>query len=54
MKTNVTIRIEGGVVQEVDCPSGVHVVVRDYDVDGSETDLAEDESGDEFIETIWS
>jgi hypothetical protein len=54
MKEIVTVSIEGGVVQEIDCPSGVQVVVRDYDVDGSETDLAEDETGDEYVETIWS
>jgi hypothetical protein len=53
MKEIVTVSIEGGVVHEVDCPSGVYVVVRDYDVDGSETDLAEDESGDEYVETTW-
>ena len=49
----VTISIEGGVVQQVDCPSGVQVVIRDYDVDGSEVDLAEDDTGDEYVETTW-
>ena len=53
MKKTVTVSIEAGVVQKVDCPAGVQLVVRDYDVDGSEADLAEDDSGDEFIETIW-
>ncbi len=53
MKKTVRISIEGGLVQDVDCPSGVQVVVHDYDVDGSEADLAEDETGDEFIESIW-
>jgi len=52
-KKTVAITVEGGVIQSVDCPSGVQVVVRDYDVDGSETDLAEDDSGDEFIESVW-
>lgn len=50
----VIISVEGGVIQEVDCPSGVQVVVRDYDVDGTEPNLAEDDTGDEFVETIWS
>jgi hypothetical protein len=54
MKKTVTVSIEGGVVQHIDCPLGVQVIVRDYDVDGSETDLAEDDTGDEYIETIWS
>jgi hypothetical protein len=49
----VTVSIEGGVVQEVDCPSGVQLIVRDYDVDGTEPNLAEDDTGDEFVETIW-
>jgi hypothetical protein len=52
-KRTVNISIEGGVIQDVECPSGVLVLVRDYDVDGSESDLAEDETGDEFIESIW-
>jgi hypothetical protein len=53
MKKTVTVSIEAGVVQEVDCPSGVQLVVRDYDVDGTEPNLAEDDTGDEFVETIW-
>ena len=52
MKT-VTIAVEGGVVQGVDCPKGVRLVVHDYDVDGSESDLHEDESGDEYVENVW-
>ena len=52
-KKTVHVTVEGGVIQNVDCPSGVQVVIRDYDVDGSEADLAEDDSGDEFIESVW-
>jgi hypothetical protein len=52
-KKIVAITVEGGVIQSVDCPTGVQVVVHDYDVDGSEADLAEDDSGDEFIESVW-
>ena len=50
MKKIVIITVEGGVVQDVEVPDGVQVVVKDYDVDGSEEDLSEDENGDEFIE----
>jgi hypothetical protein len=50
---SVIISIEGGVVQEVDCPPGIQLIVRDYDVDGTEPNLAEDDTGDEFVETIW-
>ena len=38
MKT-VIITVEGGVVQNVEVPEGVTVIVRDYDVDGTESDL---------------
>lgn len=49
----VHVTVEGGVVQHVATPLGVRVVVRDYDIDGSETDLAEDGNGDKFVEGIW-
>ncbi len=49
----VHITVEGGVVQHVDCPAGVRVVIRDYDIDGSEADLLEDDNGDQYIEGIW-
>ena len=49
----VTIVVEGGVVQDVALPLGVRVVVRDYDIDGSEVDLAEDKNGDRYLEGIW-
>jgi hypothetical protein len=53
MSKTVKISIEGGVIQEVDCPAGVQLIVKDYDVDGTEPNLAEDDTGDEFVETIW-
>ena len=49
----VTVVLEGGVVQDVAVPLGVRVVVRDYDIDGSEVDLAEDENGDHYLEAVW-
>ena len=53
MKT-VRITVEGGVVQYVDCPRGVRVVVKDYDTDGVEEEsLQQDENGDTYIEGIW-
>jgi hypothetical protein len=52
-KKIVAITVEGGVIQNVECPSGIQVVVHDYDVDGSETDLAEDDSSDEYLESVW-
>ena len=54
MKT-VTITVEGGVVQNVEVPEGVTVIVRDYDVESIESDLLQqDESGDNYIESIWT
>lgn len=50
----VRVTVEGGVVQHVEVPEGVQVVVRDYDVDSTDADeLEQDENGDHFIESIW-
>jgi hypothetical protein len=50
----VRVTVEGGVVQHVEVPEGVKVIVRDYDVEGPEADhLQRDENGDQFIESIW-
>ena len=50
----VRVTVEGGVVQHVEVPEGVQVVVRDYDVEGTDGDEREqDENGDHFIESIW-
>lgn len=50
----VRVTVEGGVIQWVEVPDGVTVIVRDYDVDGTEADqLQQDENGDEFIESLW-
>ena len=54
MKKTVTISLEGGVIQHVDVPPGVRVIVKDFDVEGcDESDLTENEHGDKFIESIW-
>jgi hypothetical protein len=50
----VHITVEGGVVQNVVCPEGVKVIVRDYDAEGVEAEqLKQDDDGDDYIETIW-
>lgn len=50
----VRITVEGGVVQHVEVPEGVQVIVRDYDVEGTDADeLEQDENGDQFIESFW-
>jgi hypothetical protein len=53
MTKTVIVSVEGGVVQTVDLPDGVRVVVHDFDVDGTESDLHEDDTGDEYLETVW-
>lgn len=49
----VHITVEGGVIQDAQVPDGVAVVVRDYDVDGAEDGLQQDENGDQYIESVW-
>lgn len=54
MEKLVVVTVEGGVVQHVEAPAGVKVVVRDYDCEGADADLvAEDEDGSEFVESVW-
>ena len=54
MKT-VRVTVSGGVIQHVEVPEGVTVIVRDYDVDGVEPYLLQhDENGDGCVESIWT
>jgi hypothetical protein len=51
----VVVMVEGGLVQGVQCPEGVQVRVRDYDVEegcAADTRLA-DEDGREYVEHIY-
>lgn len=48
MKT-VTVYVSGGVVQSVDVPEGVQVLVRDYDCDDEDRITGHDE-GKPFVE----
>ena len=54
MKKIVRITVEGGVVQHVEVPKGVQVIVHDYDVDGQEEGLEQDQNGDSYLESIWN
>jgi hypothetical protein len=50
----VRVTIEGGVCQHVEVPEGVTVIVRDYDVDGTDAEeFEQDDNGDKFIEATW-
>ncbi len=51
----VTVSVAGGVVQHVDVPAGVRVVVQDYDVDGvAEEQLQTDADGTPFVQACWA
>lgn len=53
MKT-VTVTVVGGVIQHVELPDDVRVVVHDYDVDGVEDERIEkDDNGDRRIVLVW-
>lgn len=50
----VRVTVEGGVVQHIEVPEDVQVVVRDYDVDETDDgELEQDKYGDHFIESVW-
>lgn len=50
----VEITVEGGAVHHVECPKGVKVVVKDYDIDGvDEESLSQDKDGKDYIESVW-
>jgi hypothetical protein len=52
--TIVHITVEGGVIQDVQVPAGMKVVVWDYDIDGIEPErLQRNGRGDKYVETIW-
>lgn len=54
MEKVVIVTVEGGVVQHVECPEGVKVVIRDYDCEGCDADLvSEDEDGNEYVKSVW-
>jgi hypothetical protein len=54
MEKVVRVVVAGGVVQHVEVPKGVLVVVSDYDVGDCDPALLErDGNGDLFIEGIW-
>jgi len=50
----VIVYVDGGLVQDVEVPEGVEVIVRDYDVEGSNSpeSIETDERG-EYIESAW-
>jgi|CryGeyStandDraft_7_1057128.scaffolds.fasta_scaffold41678_2 hypothetical protein len=54
MNGKVFVSIKDGVVIDVQAPSWVDVVVRDYEIGGIEEALLKvDEEGDSYREMIW-
>ncbi len=50
----VEVYVDGGLVDWVNMPPGVRVIVRDYDVEGEDEErIVTDKDGDECIETEW-
>jgi len=49
----VRITMDGGVIQDITCPEGVKVIVKDYDTDSTEEAVKQDDNGDNYVETIW-
>lgn len=50
----VRVTVEGGVIQHVEVPEGITVIVRDYDVEGCPPELLQqDENGDVCFESLW-
>jgi hypothetical protein len=52
----VTVKVKDGMVVDVSVPQGVHVVVRDYDVENApaDADHLRDEDGKPFVQDEWS
>jgi len=50
----VIIEVRGGVAEFVEKPDDVEVVIRDYDVEGSDPSLLkEDDAGEQMTESIY-
>lgn len=48
------VTIEGGVIQGIEVPEGVEVVVYDYDAEGFESDrLQQDDKGEDCSISVW-
>lgn len=50
--SQVIVYVRGGVVQDIDVPPDVVVHVKDYDTDGADEGVQEDEDG-HFVESVW-
>ena len=52
--STVVIIVLGGVVEVVESPSDVRVIVRDYDIEGiKKSRLKKDAEGNDYAESVW-
>lgn len=52
--TEVIITIKGGIIQDINLPDNVTVIVMDFDVEGVEEDvLSHNKEGEAYIESTW-
>ncbi len=50
----ITVTVDGGLIQDIDgIPPGVAVEVRDYDLEGNDTDVLADNDGNEYFRGLW-
>ena len=49
---NIELIMLGGIIQDWDIPKGQKVILKDYDIDGVEEDLKQDDAGDLYQEII--
>ena len=52
-KQNIEVVIKGGLIIDINKPDNITVTVKDYDIDGCEDNLKENEFGESYRETIW-
>ena len=54
-KNQVIITLNGGLVSNVKAPQGIEILVKDYDVEGTdESELTRDGDGKFYFESLWS
>ena len=56
MNKEVVVYVEGGVIQDINIPEGVRVIVKDYDTDADDLNedyIKIDKEGYYYRESIW-
>ena len=55
MTKQIILRVDGGIVDPINIPEGIEVVIRDYDMVQTINNelIQKDEDGNEFVEIIF-